>query len=149
MCVGFLQAERKGDRIGKKEETPKRAEGEKQMLAEFESRWTKLAQEVLSGMSDWRVQHPQARFSEIEEELDKRMARMRAGLLEDLAMASAAASVGGSQSQERLPCPTCGGALQERGKQERKLTTHGEQTVRLKRSYGYCPTCRVGFFPPG
>ena len=119
------------------------------MLAEFESRWTKLAQEVLSGMSDWRVQHPQARFSEIEEELDKRMARMRAGLLEDLAMASAAADVGGSSAQERLHCPTCGGELQERGKQERKLTTHGEQTVRLKRSYGYCPTCRVGFFPPG
>ncbi len=117
------------------------------MQDEFDRRWNKLAQEVLSGMRDWRVQHATATFAEIEEELDKRMARMRAGLLEDLAMASAAASVGGSQSQERLPCPMCGGALQERGKQERKLTTHGEQTVRLKRSYGYCPTCRVGFFP--
>ena len=28
----------------------------------------------------------------------------------------------------------------------RKLTT-GEQTVRLERSYGYCPKCQVGFFP--
>ena len=119
------------------------------MQDEFDRRWNKLAQEVLSGMRDWRVQHATGTFAEIEEELDKRMARMRAGLLEDLAMASAAASVGGSQSQERLHCPTCGGALQERGKQEHKLTTHGEQTVRLKRSYGYCPTCRVGFFPPG
>jgi len=119
------------------------------MRAEFESRWANLAQEVLSGMRDWRVQHPKATFAAIEEELDKRMARMRAGLLEDLAMASAAAEVGGSQSQERLHCPTCGGVLQERGKQERTLTTQGEQTVHLKRSYGYCPTCRVGFFPPG
>jgi hypothetical protein len=42
-----------------------------------------LAQEVLSGMRDWRVQHATATFAEIEEELDKRMARMRAGLLED------------------------------------------------------------------
>ncbi len=49
VCVGFLQAERKDDRIGKKEETPKRAEGEKQMLAECESRWTKLAQEETHG----------------------------------------------------------------------------------------------------
>lgn len=80
VCVGFLQAERKDDRIGKKEGIPKREEGEKQMLAECESRWNKLAQEVLSGMRDWRVQHATATFAEIEEELDKRMARMRAGL---------------------------------------------------------------------
>src|SRR5437899_10162847 len=98
------------------------------MLAECDRRWAKLAQEVLSRMSDWRVQHPQARFAEIEEEVDKRMARMRAGLLEDLAMASAAASVGGRQNQERLHCAMGGGALQERGKQGRKLTSHGEQT---------------------
>ena len=117
------------------------------MQDEFDRRWNKLAQEVLSGMRDWRVQHATATFAEIEEELDKRMARMRAGLLEDLAMASAAASVGGSQPKERPRCPTCGGELQERGKQVRKLTTHGEQTVQLTRSYGYCPTCRVGFFP--
>jgi len=115
------------------------------MVAEFERRWAQLAQEVLSGMRDWRVQHPTATFAEIEEELDTRMARMRAGLLEDLAMASAAADVGGSQ--ERPRCPTCGGELQERGKHVRKLTTQGDQTVQLRRSYGYCPTCQVGFFP--
>lgn len=119
------------------------------MQDEFDRRWNKLAQEVLSGMCDWRVQHPTATFAEIEEELDKRMARMRAGLLEDLAMASAAAEVSGSQPKERPRCPTCGGELQERGKHVRKLTTHGEQTVQLTRSYGYCPTCEVGFFPPG
>ncbi len=119
------------------------------MQEEFDRRWNKLAQEVLSGMRDWRVQPPRATFAEIEEELDKRMANMRAGLLEDLAMASAAAEVGGSQSQERPRCPTCGDVLQERGKHVRKLTTHGEQTVQLKRSYGSCPTCGVGFFPPG
>jgi hypothetical protein len=119
------------------------------MQAEFDRRWNKLAQEVLSGMRDWRVQHPTATFTDIEEELDTRMARMRAGLLEDLAMASAAAEVGGSQAKERPQCPTCGGHLQGRGKQVRKLTTQGDQTLHLKRSYGYCPTCQVGFFPPG
>ncbi len=119
------------------------------MQDEFDRRWTKLAQEVLSGMCDWRVQHPTATFAEIEEELDKRMAHMRAGLLEDLAMASAAAEVSGSQPKERPRCPTCGGEMQERGKHVRKLTTHGDQTVQLTRSYGYCPTCEVGFFPPG
>lgn len=94
-----------------------------------------------------RVQHPTATLAEIEEELDKRMASMRAGLLQDLAMASTAADVAGTQAQERARCPTCGGMLQERGKQVRKLVTYGEQSVRLERSYGYCPTCGVGFFP--
>ena len=45
-------------------------------------------------------------------------------------MASAATEVGGSQAKERVRCPTCGGELQERGKHVRKLTTHGQQTVR-------------------
>jgi hypothetical protein len=38
-------------------------------------------------MRDWRVQHYRATFANIEEELDTRMARLRAGLLEDLAIA--------------------------------------------------------------
>lgn len=79
------------------------------MREEFDRRWNQLAQEVLSGMRDWRIQHPVATFAEIEEELDKRMARMRAGLLEDLAMASAAASVGGSESKDPQRCPMCEG----------------------------------------
>jgi YgiT-type zinc finger domain-containing protein len=87
------------------------------MQEAFDRRWTKLAQEVLSGMRDWRVQHPIATFAEIE--------------------------------KERPHCPTCGGELHERGKQVRKLTTHGDQTVHLTRSYGSCPTCGVSFFPPG
>jgi YgiT-type zinc finger domain-containing protein len=63
-------------------------------------------------------------------------------------MASTAADVASTQAQERPRCPTCGGMLQERGKQVRKLVTYGEQSVQLTRSYGYCPTCGVGFFPP-
>ena len=46
------------------------------MQDEFDRRWNKLAQEVLSGMRDWRVQHATATFAEIEEELDQRMARI-------------------------------------------------------------------------
>ena len=82
-------------------------------------------------------------------EYEQRMARMRAGLVEGTAMTSAAVEVGGRAAEQPVRCPTCGGALQGRGKQVRKLTTTGEQTVRLERSYGYCPTCQVGFFPPG
>jgi hypothetical protein len=116
---------------------------------EYEQRWREVAQEVLLEMGKWREEHPTATLQEIEEEVDRRMARLRAGLVEGVAMSSAAAEVGKRAGETLLTCPTCGTVLYSRGKQVRKLTTTGEQTVRLERSYGYCPTCQVGFFPPG
>jgi len=88
-------------------------------------------------------------LQEIEEEVDKRIARWRAGLVEGIAMASAAVEVGSRAAEQPARCASCGGVLQARGKHIRKLTTTGEQTVQLARSYGYCPICQVGFFPPG
>ncbi len=122
--------------------------GKRAMKAEYEQRWHELAQEVLLAMRSWREEHPTATLQEIEDEVDQRMARMRAGLVEGTAMSSAAVEVGSQASEQPARCPTCGGVLQARGKQVRKLRTTGEQTVRLTRSYGYCPTCQVGFFPP-
>ena len=119
------------------------------MKRDYEQHCHELAQEVLLEMRSWREAHPTATLQEIEEEVDKRIARWRAGLVEGLAMASAAVEVGSRAADEPASCPTCGGVLQARGKHIRKLTTSGEQTVRLERSYGYCPTCQVGFFPPG
>ena len=118
------------------------------MKAEEEQRWRELAQEVLLEMHEWREEHPRATLQEIEEEVDQRMARMRASLVEGTAMTSAAVEVGKRAGGQHSRCPTCGGELQARGKQVRTLRTTGDQTVRLARSYGYCPTCQVGFFPP-
>jgi len=105
--------------------------------------------DVLLEMGSWREEHPTATLQEIENEVDQRMARMRAGLVEGIAMSSTAVEVGSRAAEHPARCPTCGGVLQARGKQVRQLRTTGEQTVRLERSYGYCPTCEVGFFPPG
>jgi hypothetical protein len=149
--VRFLQKGQEKSRIERKEgrkEQSSKGEQE-QMKAEYEQRWHEVAQEVLLEMNTWREDHPRATMQEIEEEVDKRIARMRARLVEGLAMSSAAAEVGSRASDQPACCPTCGGVLQARGKQVRKLTTTGEQTVRLERSYGYCPSCQVGFFPPG
>ena len=122
--------------------------GKREMKAEYEQRWKELAQDVLLEMGSWREEHPTATLQEIENEVDQRMARMRAGLVEGIAMSSSAVEVGSRAAEHPVRCPTCGGVLQARGKQVRQLRTTGEQTVRLERSYGYCPTCAVGFFPP-
>ncbi len=52
--------------------------------------WQTLSADIFSGMRDWRTQHPRATFREIELELDTRLARLRAQMLTDSALASAA-----------------------------------------------------------
>ncbi len=68
--------------------------GKREMKTEYEQRWNELAQEVLLEMRSWREEHPTATLQEIEEEVDSRMARMRAGLVEGTAMTSTAVEVG-------------------------------------------------------
>jgi hypothetical protein len=117
------------------------------MQTDFDQHWQKLSEEVLSGMKEWRLQHPRATFREIEAAVDERLARLRARMLEDAALASAAAH----WEAEATPpvCPHCGSRLEDRGDHQRKLQTQGGQTLTLTRAYGVCPTCGGGLFPPG
>lgn len=113
-----------------------------------EARWRELSEEVFVGMKEWRIQHPKATFREIEAALDERLGRVRARMLEDAALATAATDFGGSET-ERPCCPTCGGRLEGRAAETRSLTVQHEQTVRLTRRYAECPACGAGLFPPG
>jgi hypothetical protein len=117
--------------------------------AEVEAGWQGLAAEVLTGLKEWRLQHPRASLREIEAALDERLSRVRARLLEDLALASAAADLREAAAGERPACPGCGGPLEARGQHARELRTSHERTLRLERSYAVCHACRAGVFPPG
>ncbi len=110
--------------------------------------WATLSAEVLSGMRDWRTQHPQASLREIETALDERLARLRARMLETLAHASPAADWAHAGVAERPRCPACGELLQARGKRTRRLKTQGGHEVTLRRDYGSCPACGRQLFPP-
>ena len=116
---------------------------------EFEHRWHQEADAVMSGMREWRLQHPKATFREIEAEVDEKLSGMRARLLEDLALASRAADLQDKQLGERPRCPECKQPLESQGKQERTILTHGGNEVRLRRDYARCPACGAGLFPPG
>jgi YgiT-type zinc finger domain-containing protein len=109
--------------------------------------WEALAAEVLVGIKDWRTQHPRATFTEIEQELDRELSRLRTRLLEDVALASAA--TGGVGGRPEATCPTCGGALVARGQATRAVTVTHNQTVMLPRQYAVCSSCGAGVFPPG
>ena len=118
------------------------------MSSEFDAKWHELAEEVMTGMKERRLQHGKATLSEIEQALDARLGRVRGRMLQDLALASAAADIQASQEQDRPQCPKCGSRLESRGQHRRELLTQHEQSLRLERSYGVCPTCGEGFFPP-
>src|SRR5829696_3695051 len=100
-----------------------------------------LSDDILTGMYEWRLQHPDATLTEIEQALDERWYRLRARMLQDLALEREAANWQPPASN-RPQCPDCGRTLIRRGRQPRLLKTHGNHTLTLSRSYGYCPTCK-------
>jgi ribosomal protein L34E len=113
-----------------------------------EHEWATLSVDILSGMRDWRTQHPHASLGEIEAALDERLARLRARMLETLAQASPAADWAHAHVGDRPRCPACGELLQARGKRTRRLKTQGGQELTLRREYGSCPACGRQLFPP-
>ena len=116
---------------------------------DFERTWHELSEEVITGMKEWRLQHPRATFAEIEAALDQRLARLRAPMLQDAALASVAADWRQSLPEAGPACPSCGQRLESGGNQERRLQTQGRLELVLERQYGVCPACGTGFFLPG
>ena len=107
--------------------------------------WEQLAEEVLTGIKEWRLQHPRATWVEIEQALDERLSRLRTRLLEDVVLASAATE--GVAAAEGMRCPTCGGGLRPRGHTRRDVTVRDHQTVTLQRGYAVCSACGAGVSP--
>jgi hypothetical protein len=113
-----------------------------------EQSWHRMTEEIMAGMREWRLHHPKATLREIEHELDSRWARVRARMLEDMALASAAADWAATPTGQQPTCPDCGVPLQLRGADTRTLQTHGGEALTLERHYGSCPACGAGLFPP-
>jgi ribosomal protein S27AE len=116
---------------------------------DFDRRWNELAEEVMTGMTEWRMQHPRASLRQIETALDERLARIQARMLQDLALASSAADWEQAPENERPVCPECGQPLRRESQHTRHVQTQGGQDLALERHYGTCPACGAGLFPPG
>lgn len=112
-------------------------------------KWDELYQEASREVVRWRRKHKKATLTEIEETVDAELARMRAQMVQDLALSSETADIGALPQEERPKCPQCGRPLVANGQQSRELTTDHEQGVKLRRSKGYCRHCKLSFFPSG
>ncbi len=108
--------------------------------------WQKVMDEILSGLTEWRQQHPKATFREIEQETMRRIAGLQARLMSDLAQTSEATTWA---DKTTVLCPECGAEMHSDGKRTRHLQGPGGADIPLQRSYAVCPACGAGFFPPG
>jgi RNase P subunit RPR2 len=126
-----------------------RQKGRAMSQEEMKEKWRAVSEEVLTGMAQWRKEHPKATFAEIEEEVEKRIARLRTSLLQEAAQESELSTWSQQPKEHRPVCPQCQTPLVARGKQRRKIKTEGGDAVQLERQYGTCPHCGYGFFPPG
>lgn len=116
------------------------------------AKWEALAAEAFLGIKEWRLQHPKATFAEMEVAIDERLSALRARMLQDVALASAAAAVAEAPPAARPACPVCGpgkGRLEVRGRHTRAVTVTYGQAVTLARDYTVCAVCGTGLFPPG
>lgn len=114
-----------------------------------QKKWDDLYEEASGAVLRWRREHKKATLTEIEDTVDNELARMRAQMIQDLALASETAELGSMAREERPKCPQCGRPLVANGRQKREVTTDHEQGVELKRSKGYCRQCKLSFFPSG
>ena len=110
--------------------------------------WHRMTEEIMAPMREWRLHHPKATLREIEHELDRGWARVRARMLQDLAVASAATNWAATPAGQQPTCPDCHQPLHPRGADTRTLQTHGGEALTLERQYGICPACGAGLFPP-
>lgn len=114
----------------------------------LEEGWRQVCAEAVTGMAEWRRQHPKATLAEIEAALDDHLGNVRARVLEDAALASRAADLRPTAEGERPLCPRCGVPLEHQSRAVRSLSTHYGRTIHLHRSYAVCPACGEALFPP-
>jgi NMD protein affecting ribosome stability and mRNA decay len=110
--------------------------------------WLDLSQQAFTATQQWRTDHPAATMREIELAIDELLAKLRAQMVEDVALSSPLTALHTIPDDQRPLCLPCQQPLTAQGRAKRILTTKHEQSVTLQRSYATCPACGRGFFPP-
>jgi hypothetical protein len=111
--------------------------------------WQAASYTVAQEVAEWRKVHPKATLTEIEDAVFEAMQKLQAQMLGEVVHASGTADVAAQPVAGRPRCPTCGGQLEPRGRQRRKLRPARQRaSLDLERTYAVCGTCGAGLFPP-
>ena len=101
------------------------------------------AEALFDEMMAWEADTPAPDLAQIEGQVLALRKRLSERLAETLL----------EQQESRQPaevqtCPECGGELVNKGLKPNQVTSR-LGTLKLVRTYYYCPRCRAGVFPPG
>src|SRR5579872_2698091 len=88
------------------------------------------------GMTQWRKEHPQATWAEIEAMVDEQIHQLRAQLIQDVVLLGEGEDWSQKPREDRPRCAACGKPLWARGEQTRYIQTTGGEAVKLTRTYG-------------
>ena len=113
-----------------------------------EKSFKELSDEILREMNAWNASHPKATFLEIEVKARELVSRLEAHLIQESAVERERDDWSQREEGERPSCPTCQMPLLSRGKRVRHLQATAGRAIHLERTYGTCPKCGTGFFPP-
>ena len=113
-----------------------------------ENRFKEVSEEILREMTAWNTSNPKATFLEIEVKARELVSRLEAQLIQESALARETEVGSKPEERERPTCPICQVPLLGRGKRTRQLQGPAGRDIHLQRTYGTCPTCGTGFFPP-
>jgi hypothetical protein len=106
-----------------------------------------LSEEILVDMDNWNKSNTNATLLEIEEKSRELTSKLEVALIEKTALEREEESWSKKGAEECPSCPTCHISITSRGKRERTLQGAQGREIHLKRTYGTCPNCGVGFFP--
>ena len=99
-------------------------------------------------MDTWNKSNPGATFLEREVKAHELASLLEAQLIQESAETCETDDWSKLQEQERPTCPNCKVPFLSRGKRLRRLQGTAGKTIQLKRTYGTCPNCGIGIFPP-
>ena len=100
-------------------------------------------EEMERQIKQWRQENPKATLTEMENAIDKELAKIRQSALEELVQAR------GAEETEVYSCPHCQTEMVGNGFKERILRTKEGQTITLRRQQLRCLQCGMTLFPPG
>jgi hypothetical protein len=107
-----------------------------------------LSDEIIQEMNIWNKSSPDASFLEIELKARELVSKLEARLIQDSAVTREIDNWSKKGEKERPTCPHCHEPLISRGKRLRNLQGTRGRKIEIERTYGTCPRCGAGFFPP-
>ena len=113
-----------------------------------EQSFKELSDEILREMNAWNASHPKATFLDIEVKARDLVSQLEAHLIQESVLEREREDWSQGEASERPTCPTCQLPLLSRGKRVRHLQATAGRAIHLERTYGTCPKCGTGFFPP-